>query len=63
MIVILDSAVNDNRVSYLVNIDKGNGINKLYFENREQHLQSVMEWTIDYIGGNIDIDGDTYDNV
>lgn len=62
VIETLDSAINDNRTSYPVNIDKGNGINELYFENREQHLQSIIEWAIDYIGGNIEIDGDYHAN-
>ena len=54
----LGSALNDNRVLYLVTIDKGNGVNQTYYEYREQHLQSTIEWAIDYIGGNIDLDGE-----
>lgn len=54
----LDSAINDKRVLYPVTIDKGNGEINSHFEYREQHLQSTIEWAIDYIGGNIDIDGD-----
>lgn len=55
----LDSAINDKRVLYPVTIDKGNGEINSHFEYREQHLQSTIEWAIDYIGGNIDIDGDS----
>lgn len=55
----LDGAINDKRVLYPVTIDKGNGESNSYFEYREQHLQSTIEWAIDYIGGNIDIDGDS----
>ncbi|MDW3989163.1 hypothetical protein QI259_02465 [Staphylococcus saprophyticus] len=62
VIKTFDSAINDIRTSYPVNIDKGNGVNELYFENREQHLQSIIEWAIDYIGGNIEIDGDYHAN-
>ncbi|MDY3276718.1 TscA family type II toxin-antitoxin system antitoxin [Staphylococcus chromogenes] len=55
----LDGAINDKRVLYPVTIDKGNGESNSHFEYREQHLQSTIEWAIDYIGGNIDIDGDS----
>ncbi|WP_426428648.1 type II toxin-antitoxin system antitoxin, TscA family [Staphylococcus equorum] len=58
VIKTLDYVVNDSRLSYPVNVDEGNGVNQFYFETREQHLQSMIEWAIDYIGGNIDIDGD-----
>ncbi|CEF18821.1 Putative uncharacterized protein [Staphylococcus xylosus] len=55
----LDCAINDKRVLYPITIDYGNGEPKSYYEYREQHLQSTIEWAIDYIGGNIDIDGDS----
>lgn len=53
----LDSAINDKRVLYPVKIDKGNGETDSHFEYREKHLQSIIEWAIDYIGGTIDLDG------
>ncbi len=55
----LDSAIYDKSVLYPVTIDKGNGESNSHFEYREQHLQSTIEWAIDYIGGNIDIDDDS----
>ncbi|MEB8101596.1 TscA family type II toxin-antitoxin system antitoxin [Staphylococcus xylosus] len=58
----LDITINDKRVLYPVTIDKGNGVDQTYYEYREQHLQSTIEWAIDYIGGNIDLD-DEPDNL
>lgn len=55
----LDSAINDKRVLYAVTIDKGNGETNSHFVYRELHLHSTIEWAIDFIGGNIDIDGDS----
>lgn len=55
----LDSAINDKRVLYPVTIDYGNGESNSHFEYREQHLQSTIEWAIDYMGGNIDLDSDS----
>ncbi|MEB7746535.1 hypothetical protein NGB19_06985 [Staphylococcus equorum] len=55
----LDSAVNDKRVLYPVTIDNGNGQCKSHYEYREQHVQSSIEWAIDYMSGNIDLDGDS----
>lgn len=60
VIETLDTVTKDNRTSYPVKIEKGNGIVEVHFENREQHLQSMIEWAIDYIGGNINIDGDSH---
>lgn len=55
----LDCAINDKRVLYPVTIDKGNGEKQSHYEYREQHLQSTIEWAIDYMGGNIDLDSDS----
>lgn len=61
VIQTLYTVTKDSRNSYPVKIEKGNGIVELHFESREQHLQSMIEWAIDFIGGNINLDGDFYE--
>ena len=53
---VFDSVINDKQSVYKVTINEGQSTEDVRYINREEHLQGVIEWTIDMIGGNIEID-------
>lgn len=56
MLEVFDSAINDKKSVYKVTVNEGQSTEEVRYINREEHLQGVIEWAIDMIGGNIEID-------
>lgn len=53
------TTVKDNKEErYKHTIDNGVIGNKTLIVNREQHLESMIEWAIDLIGQNFDLEGE-----
>lgn len=56
MLEVFDSAINDKQSVYKVTVNEGQSTEEVRYINREEQLQGVIEWAIDMIGGNIEID-------
>lgn len=56
MLEVFDSAINDRKSVYKVTVNEGQSTEEVKYINREEQLQGVIEWAIDMIGGNIEID-------
>lgn len=49
-------AINDRKSVYKLTVNEGQSTEDVRYINREEHLGGVIEWAIDMIGGNIEID-------
>lgn len=56
MLEVFDSAIKDRKSVYKVTVNEGQSTEDVRYINREEHLEGVIEWAIDMIGGNIEID-------
>ena len=56
MLEVFDSAINDRKSVYKLTVNEGQSTEEVRYINREEQLQGVIEWAIDMIGGNIEID-------
>ncbi|WP_145458186.1 TscA family type II toxin-antitoxin system antitoxin [Staphylococcus pettenkoferi] len=56
MLEVFDSAINDRKSVYKLTVNEGQSTEEVKYINREEQLQGVIEWAIDMIGGNIEID-------
>ena len=56
MLEVFYYAINDRKSVYKLTVNEGQSAEDVRYINREEHLEGIIEWAIDMIGGNIEID-------